>query len=121
MTFPWASMWPRLISRGNTGPAMAGVPASLASMWHGPGSPRRHVDYARDARCLPAAARTGRVHSVEVWQAGRLAGGVYGVAPGGMFAGESMFYRVRDASRWRSSICTRICASAGISCSTFSS
>ncbi|HEX4147457.1 MAG TPA: leucyl/phenylalanyl-tRNA--protein transferase [Pirellulales bacterium] len=41
----------------------------------------------------------GFAHSVEVWHAGELAGGIYGVAIGGMFAGESMFYRVRDASK----------------------
>jgi leucyl/phenylalanyl-tRNA--protein transferase len=38
-------------------------------------------------------------HSVEVWRDGALAGGVYGVAIGGLFAGESMFHRVRDASK----------------------
>jgi len=43
--------------------------------------------------------RLGHVHSVESWQEGRLAGGVYGVAIGGLFAAESMFYRVRDASK----------------------
>ena len=41
----------------------------------------------------------GHAHSVEVWHEGRLAGGVYGVALGGFFAGESMFHRVRDASK----------------------
>jgi leucyl/phenylalanyl-tRNA--protein transferase len=41
----------------------------------------------------------GRAHSVEVWQDGRLAGGTYGVTLGGLYAGESMFYRVRDASK----------------------
>lgn len=43
--------------------------------------------------------RLGHVHSVEAWHAGRLAGGTYGVAIGGLFAAESMFYRVRDASK----------------------
>lgn len=38
-------------------------------------------------------------HSVEVWHEGQLAGGLYGVAIGGLFAGESMFTRVRDASK----------------------
>jgi leucyl/phenylalanyl-tRNA--protein transferase len=38
-------------------------------------------------------------HSVEVWCEGQLAGGVYGVAMGGLFAGESMFSRRRDASK----------------------
>ncbi|HEY6739363.1 MAG TPA: leucyl/phenylalanyl-tRNA--protein transferase [Actinopolymorphaceae bacterium] len=42
----------------------------------------------------------GWVHSVEAWTPdGRLAGGLYGVAIGGLFAGESMFHRVRDASK----------------------
>lgn len=41
----------------------------------------------------------GHAHSVECWQAGKLVGGVYGVAVGGMFAGESMFHRVSDASK----------------------
>jgi len=41
----------------------------------------------------------GYAHSVEVWHQNELAGGVYGVAIGGMFAGESKFYRVRDASK----------------------
>jgi leucyl/phenylalanyl-tRNA--protein transferase len=39
------------------------------------------------------------VHSVEAWRDGELAGGLYGVAIGGLFAGESMFSRVRDASK----------------------
>jgi leucyl/phenylalanyl-tRNA---protein transferase len=44
--------------------------------------------------------RYGWVHSVETWDArGRLAGGLYGVAIGGFFAGESMFHRQRDASK----------------------
>jgi leucyl/phenylalanyl-tRNA--protein transferase len=41
----------------------------------------------------------GHAHSVEVWHAGCLAGGLYGIALGGFFAGESMFTRVRDASK----------------------
>ena len=41
----------------------------------------------------------GFAHSVEVWCEGQLAGGVYGVALGGMFAGESMFHAERDASK----------------------
>jgi leucyl/phenylalanyl-tRNA--protein transferase len=38
-------------------------------------------------------------HSVEIWIDGKLAGGLYGVALGGLFAGESMFSRVRDSSK----------------------
>lgn len=37
-------------------------------------------------------------HSVEAWHEGELVGGLYGVALGGLFAGESMFTRGRDAS-----------------------
>jgi leucyl/phenylalanyl-tRNA--protein transferase len=41
----------------------------------------------------------GYAHSIEVWHEGRLAGGTYGVTIGGLYAGESMFYSVRDASK----------------------
>ncbi len=41
----------------------------------------------------------GWAHSVECWRDGRLAGGLYGVAIGGLFAGESMFHRETDASK----------------------
>ena len=42
----------------------------------------------------------GWVHTVETWTPdGRLAGGLYGVAIGGLFAGESMFHRETDASK----------------------
>jgi leucyl/phenylalanyl-tRNA---protein transferase len=43
--------------------------------------------------------RQGYAHSVEVWQGRQLAGGIYGVAIHGFFAGESMFHRVTDASK----------------------
>lgn len=41
----------------------------------------------------------GWAHSVEVWQEGRLVGGLYGIEVGGLFAGESMFHRATDASK----------------------
>ncbi|MCY2992800.1 MAG: leucyl/phenylalanyl-tRNA--protein transferase [Planctomycetota bacterium] len=41
----------------------------------------------------------GHAHSVEVWHDEHLVGGVYGVALGGFFAGESMFHLRRDASK----------------------
>lgn len=43
--------------------------------------------------------RMGRVHSVETWVDGRLAGGLYGVSIGRCFFGESMFSRAADASK----------------------
>ena len=43
--------------------------------------------------------RQGHAHSVECWQDEKLVGGVYGVAIGGFFAGESMFHRVSNTSK----------------------
>jgi len=43
--------------------------------------------------------RLGYCHTVEVWDGERLVGGLYGVALGGAFFGESMFSEVRDASK----------------------
>jgi leucyl/phenylalanyl-tRNA--protein transferase len=68
---------------------------------------RACADPARDSgwidESIVAAYTTlhelGWVHSVETWQDGRLVGGLYGVAIGGLFAGESMFHRVTDASK----------------------
>ena len=55
-----------------------------------------------DAQMLDAYLRLhhqGFAHSVEAWRGGELVGGLYGVAIGGLFAGESMFFRARDASK----------------------
>jgi leucyl/phenylalanyl-tRNA--protein transferase len=55
-----------------------------------------------DQRVMKAYTRLhmmGWVHSVEVWDEQGLAGGLYGVGIGGLFAGESMFHRRRDASK----------------------
>ncbi len=65
------------------------------------------ADPARDASWIDVEIRAaylrlhelGWAHSVEAWRDGRLAGGLYGVAIGGLFAGESMFHRERDASK----------------------
>lgn len=43
--------------------------------------------------------RLGFAHSVECYRDGQLAGGLYGVSLGAAFFGESMFHRVRDASK----------------------
>lgn len=65
------------------------------------------ADPSRSGRWIDADIRAaysrlhdlGWAHSVEAWRDGVLAGGLYGVAIGGLFAGESMFHRVRDASK----------------------
>jgi leucyl/phenylalanyl-tRNA---protein transferase len=41
----------------------------------------------------------GYAHSIEAWQEGELVGGLYGIVIGKMFFGESMFAKVRDASK----------------------
>lgn len=51
------------------------------------------------ARSYLALHEQGIAHSVEAWRDGTLAGGLYGVAIGGAFFGESMFHRVTDASK----------------------
>jgi leucyl/phenylalanyl-tRNA---protein transferase len=50
-------------------------------------------------RAYGALHHAGLAHSIEVWMDGELAGGVYGVAIGRMFFGESMFTRRTDASK----------------------
>ena len=55
------------------------------------------VDEMVDAYCC--LHREGYAHSVESWQDGELVGGLYGVALGRAFFGESMFTRVSDASK----------------------
>ncbi len=43
--------------------------------------------------------RAGHAHSIETWRENKLVGGLYGVALGAAFFGESMFSRMRDASK----------------------
>ncbi len=50
-------------------------------------------------RSYLALHQLGYAHSVEAWQNGKLAGGLYGVRVGAAFFGESMFYRVSHASK----------------------
>jgi leucyl/phenylalanyl-tRNA---protein transferase len=71
----------------------------------GCGNPRREGGWINaDIRAVYRQLhRAGHVHSVEAWtESGELAGGLYGVSIGGLFAGESMFHRPdigRDASK----------------------
>ena len=50
-------------------------------------------------RAVLALHASGHAHSIEVWNANRLVGGLYGVKLGRAFFGESMFSRMRDASK----------------------
>ncbi|MBW3662993.1 MAG: leucyl/phenylalanyl-tRNA--protein transferase [Actinobacteria bacterium] len=50
-------------------------------------------------RCYTRLHDLGWAHSLEVWEADRLVGGLYGVQVGGVFTGESMFHSVNDASK----------------------
>ncbi len=52
----------------------------------------------------------GHAHSVEIWEENRLVGGLYGVAIGQVFFGESMFSRVNNASKIAmAGLCHRLC------------
>ncbi len=46
-----------------------------------------------------ALHRAGFAHSIELWRDGQIVAGIYGVAVGGLFAGESMFHRETNASK----------------------
>ena len=50
-------------------------------------------------RAMVALHGSGHAHSIEVWNAGKLVGGLYGVKLGRAFFGESMFSRMTDASK----------------------
>ena len=66
------------------------------------GDPRREHGWIDDevVRAYPRLHELGWVHSVEAWTPeGDLVGGLYGVAVGGLFAGESMFSHRTDASK----------------------
>jgi len=65
------------------------------------GDPRRASGWITDEfiSTYTQLHRMGWAHSIEVWRDERLVGGLYGVEIGGLFAGESMFHRERDASK----------------------
>jgi leucyl/phenylalanyl-tRNA--protein transferase len=56
----------------------------------------------------------GHAHSFEVWHEGRLAGGLYGVRRGALFAAESMFHSVTNASKVALAVCVDTLFRAGI-------
>ena len=77
------------------------VDRAFTEVMHGCADPSRPHGWI-NAEFIAAYSRLhelGWAHSVEVWVGGELAGGVYGVAIGDFFAGESMFHRVTDASK----------------------
>jgi len=61
-----------------------------------------------------ALHRRGIAHSGEIWRAGRLVGGIYGVRLGSVFFGESMFSAERDASKAALAGLVRQCIDEGI-------
>ena len=63
-----------------------------------PGRPDSWIN-ATILEAYGALHRRGNAHSIECWQDGALVGGLYGVKLGAAFFGESMFSRVRDASK----------------------
>jgi leucyl/phenylalanyl-tRNA--protein transferase len=78
------------------------VDSAFPAVVAGCADPRRANGWI-DARMTEAYQRLfdlGWVHTVEAWdERGHLVGGLYGVAIGAFFAGESMFHRARDASK----------------------
>lgn len=77
------------------------VDTAFADVLEGCADPRRPAGWIDNSirAAYTVLHELGWAHSVEAWRAGRLAGGLYGVAVGGLFAGESMFHRERDASK----------------------
>ena len=66
------------------------------------------------ARAYQRLHELGWAHSLEVWEAERLVGGVYGVQCGGVFTGESMFHRQPDASKVAlADLCARLAEAGG--------
>jgi leucyl/phenylalanyl-tRNA--protein transferase len=95
------------------------VDSDFEAVLAGCGDPRRPDGWidADIRRVYRQLHRAGRVHSVEAWTPdGELAGGLYGVSVGGLFAGESMFHRPdigRDASKVALVALVGILAAAG--------
>jgi leucyl/phenylalanyl-tRNA---protein transferase len=78
--------------------AFAEVIRACADADRDPGDPGSWISEEIEESYL-ALHEAGVAHSVEAWQEGTLVGGLYGVALGGAFFGESMFHRVTDASK----------------------
>jgi leucyl/phenylalanyl-tRNA---protein transferase len=87
--------------RRSTGRFLVRVDTAFDQVLEACGDPTRPGGWIDDG--IRAAYRRlyhlGWAHSVEAWVNGELVGGLYGVAIGGLFAGESMFHHERDASK----------------------
>jgi leucyl/phenylalanyl-tRNA--protein transferase len=70
---------------------------------------------AEVARAYGRLHRLGWAHSVEVWRDGELVGGLYGLSLGGLFAAESKFHRVTDASKAAVVALAEVMTSDGVS------
>lgn len=93
----------RLARTLRNGPFQVTVDRAFTQVIKGCAAPR---DYAsgtwittRMRTAYQRLHRAGFAHSCEVWRDDELVGGLYGVSLGGMFFGESMFFRERDASK----------------------
>jgi leucyl/phenylalanyl-tRNA--protein transferase len=77
------------------------VDTAFDAVVEGCADPRRSGAWitAEVARAYSRLHRLGWAHSVEVWCEDELAGGLYGLSLGGLFAAESKFHRVTDASK----------------------
>ena len=64
--------------------------------------------------CYAEMHELGLAHSVEVWRAGALIGGLYGVTLGRMYFGESMFARATDASKIALAMLVRLLQTEGV-------
>ena len=90
----------RTVARGGFEVTCDTAFARVIALCAEPGEGREDTWINRDIERLFTALHVrGHAHSVEVWQDGALAGGLYGVVLGGAFFGESMFSLARDASK----------------------
>ncbi len=75
----------------------------FAAVIHGCSEPRAYADGTWITGAMQSAYTAlharGHAHSVEVWEDGKLVGGLYGLAMGQLFFGESMFSRADNASK----------------------
>ena len=90
----------RVISRGDFSLTRNQAFPQVITQCAAPG-PKRHGAWITSEfiQAYTLLHRLGHTHSVECWQADVLVGGIYGVAVGGLFAGESMFHHADNASK----------------------